>query len=177
MIVEPEFRSKPFSYDIDDLQALAGQVQRNWIRWYRIGAFTVFGMVALTILIDASIIPEDLDWAPLAAGLIAAILLLLFSSTRFRAWMWLKLMKRSPFYVPQSFGLLPSALFVDSQKGRSEIPFASLHGMKRADDRILFFMSKRLAYIVPSRAFDSNEQFEAFGKAAQERWDRRDETP
>jgi hypothetical protein len=73
MTAEPDFRSKPFLYDIGDLQALAGLVQRDWVRWYRIGAFTVFGIVAVTILIDVSIIPEDLDWTPMAAGLIAAV--------------------------------------------------------------------------------------------------------
>ena len=173
MRAEPEFRTKPFVYDIDDLQALAAQVQKSWIRWYRIGAFTVIGIVALTIIIDASIAPEDLDWAPMGAGLIAAILLLLFSSTRVRAWIWLKLMKRSPFYASQSFGLYPTALFADSPKGRSEIPFTAFHEVKRVDDRVFLFMSKRLAYIVPRRAFDSDADFEAFATAAEERWSKR----
>ena len=170
MSAEPQFLSQRFTYDIDDLQALSRQVQHKWVRLYRLGAFTMVGVVVLTILIDASIIPEDLDWAPLALGLIAAALLLLFSNTRFRAWMWLKFMRRSPFYSAQRFGLLPAALLADSEKGRSEIPWTAMHHVRRAGDHVFFFMSERLAYIVPRRAFDSEEDFEAFATAAQERW-------
>jgi hypothetical protein len=169
-VTAPEFRCRPFVYDIGDLRALAAQVQRNRMRWYRIGAVATLGMVAVIILIDASIVPGDLDWASVATAILAAVLLLLFASTRFRAWIWLKVMRRSPFHAPMSFALMPTALFVDSPKGRSEIPFSAMHDVKRADDRVFLFMSKRLAYIVPRRAFETDEQFEAFAAAAHERW-------
>jgi hypothetical protein len=167
---EPQFRTKPFLYEIDDLRALAGQVQQHLIRRLRIAAFLLLGVVALTIVIDVTIIPGDLDWAPLAAGIIAAILLLLFSNTRFRARIWLKLMQRSAFYAANSFGILPDGLHVSSAKARSVVAWSAIREIRRVNGRTFFFMSKRLAYIVPARAFDSDAEFEAFSGAAEERW-------
>jgi hypothetical protein len=43
--------------------------------------------------------------------------------------------------------------------------------IKRAGDRLFAFMNHRQAYVVPRRAFDSDEQFNAFANAAQERWE------
>jgi hypothetical protein len=49
--------------------------------------------------------------------------------------------------------------------------WSAIREAKRSDDHVFFFMTKRLAYIVPRRAFDSDAQFEAFAGAAQERWE------
>jgi hypothetical protein len=167
---EPQFRTKPFCYDIDDLQALAREVHARWFRRLRNAGFVVVGLLALTIMIDMSIMPSDLDWAAMVAGAIATVLLFLLSSTRFRAWVWLQLMRRSPFHAEHSFGLLPDALLVESPKARSEVLWNAIQDVRRAQDRMFFFMSKRLAYMVPRRAFGSDAEFEEFAAAADQRW-------
>jgi len=169
----PEFRTRPFQYDMDDLQALARQVRGTFYRRVRLAGFVVIGMLALTVAIDMSIAPTDLDWAAIACGVIASILLFLFSNLRFRSWVWLKLMKQSAFDSPNSFGLLPRGLFLESVKVRSEIAWEAIREVKRDDSHVFFFMSKLLAYIVPQRAFDDPQEFEAFAEAAGQHWRRK----
>jgi hypothetical protein len=79
-------------------------------------------------------------------------------------------MRRSPFHAEHSFGLLPDALLVESPKARSEVLWNAIQDVRRAQDRMFFFMSKRLAYMVPRRAFGSDAEFEEFAAAADQRW-------
>jgi len=167
---EPELRTNPFHYNTDDLQALSLLVRPKWHRRLRIAGFVVIGMLALTLLIDLLLIPSDLELAPFVLGLIAAALLFLMSSSRLRPALWLRLIRRSPLYSEQSFALRDEGLFVDSVKYRTEIAWKGIVAVRRTDDRVFFFMGKRLAYIVPQRAFDSDAEFESFAAAGEQRW-------
>ncbi|HEY4070492.1 MAG TPA: YcxB family protein [Sphingomicrobium sp.] len=80
-------------------------------------------------------------------------------------------MQRGAFYQPYSVELFDDALHLCSPKFQSQIVWSAIREAKRSDDHVFFFMTKRLAYIVPRRAFDSDAQFEAFAGAAQERWE------
>jgi hypothetical protein len=173
MTVEPQFKSHPVLLNVDDLIALSKLVQRGRLRTFRIAAALLVAMVGLTLLIDAAIIPQYFDWGATGLALLASLLLVLLSSAWVRAHLWLFAAKRSPFHAPQSFGLYPTALVVSSPKGKSEVPFSSFSDLKRDDQRMYFFMTPRLAYVVPRRAFDSDADFEAFAAAAEQRWETR----
>jgi hypothetical protein len=170
---EPEFRSRPVLFDMDDMIALSRLIQPERMRMYRIGAGGIVALVALTVWLDHSIAPRVVDWPAMVLALFASVLLVLLSLPRVRAWGWLLAARRSPLYAAQSFALHPTALTVTSPKGKSEIPFTSFVEIKLAEGRMFFFLSKRLAYIVPRRAFERDGDFEAFVAAAGERWEKR----
>ena len=79
-------------------------------------------------------------------------------------------MRRSPLYSAQSLALRDGGLFVDSAKYKTEIAWRGIVDVRRSADRIFFFMGKRLAYIVPRRAFDSDADFENFASVGEQRW-------
>jgi hypothetical protein len=173
MSIEPQFKSNPVEHDLGDLVALSRLAQPGRMRMFRIAAGAIVAMVVLTIWLESTIIPDGVDWPAMALALFASFVLVLLSTPRVRGWLWLKVSRRGPLYSAYSYGLYPTALLIGSAKGKSEIPFTSFVDLKRAEGRMFFFMSKRQAYIVPSRAFDSDADFEAFAAAAEQRWETR----
>ena len=106
-----------------------------------------------------------------AAALVVAAAVFLFSNRRFRARMWLRIMKLSPLHAPHGYAITPAALRITSSKGVSDIRWSAFPDVKSSGERLFAFMSPRQAFIVPRRAFDSDEQFEAFSSAAEEHWE------
>lgn len=90
----------------------------------------------------------------------------MFSSRRVRANLWLRTARRSPFHAAHAFALTPTALQVASAKAKTQIPWATFRDMKVAKERLFIFLTKRLAYIIPGRAFDSEQDFIAFVETA-----------
>jgi hypothetical protein len=168
-----EPRSNPVDYDVDDLVALSKLVPRGPIQVLRIAGGVVVILLVVTITAEAWALTGFIDWSALVVGLFLGALIILFSDRRIRARLWLKLTRRSPLYAPQSFEVAPAGLRISSPKLSSEIRWSALRDMKQAEDRLFFFVTKRLAYIVPRRAFDSDSDFEAFAAAAADRWEQR----
>lgn len=169
-----EPRSNPVDYDVDDLVALSKLVPRGPIQVLRIAGGAIVILLVVTITAEAWALTGFIDWSALVVGLLLGVLIILLSDRRMRARLWLRLTKRSPLYAPHSFTVGPTALRVSSPKLSSEIRWSTLRDMKRAEDRLFFFVTKRLAYIVPRRAFDTDADFEAFAAVAAERWEQRE---
>ena len=102
-----------------------------------------------------------------------ASVLLLFSHRQFRAWLFIRFAKRGALYAPPSYAITPGALRISSEKGVSDVRWTAFLDVRRSDDRLFIFMSKRQAFIIPRRAFDSDQDFEAFVTAAEQRWEMR----
>jgi hypothetical protein len=64
-------------------------------------------------------------------------------------------------------------LRVSSPKSRSEIRWTAFPDVRRTDDRLFVFMTKRTVFIIPRRAFDSDSDFEAFAAATHNSWEQR----
>lgn len=173
MSEERSLRSNPINYDVDDLVALSRLVPRGPIHMLRFVAGAVVVLLIVTITAEAWALTGFIDWSALAIGLFLGGLIMLVSSRPMRARLWLRIMRRSPLYAPQIFEVAPSGLRVSSPKLNSEIPWSTFRDVKRADCRLFIFMTQRLAYIVPRRAFDSDADFDDFAAAAHDAWERR----
>jgi hypothetical protein len=169
----PTLRSKPINYDLDDLIALSNLVPRTAIHVLRMAAAAIVILLVATIVFEAWALTGMIDWPSLVAGLFVAILIFVISNRRFRAWMWLRLRKRSALYAPSLFELVPGAFRVSSSKLSSEIPWTTIRDVQQMDGRLFVFVTKRLAYIVPRRAFDTDQEFNAFVAAALDAWEQR----
>lgn len=169
----PALRTKPINYDLDDLIALSDLVPRTAIHVLRMAAAAIVVLLVATIVFEAWVLTGMIDWPSLFAGFFVALLIFVISNRRFRAWTWLRLRKRSAFYAPSSFELVAGAFRISSSKLSSEIPWTTIRNVKRVDGRLFVFVTKRLAYIVPRRAFDSDEEFNAFAAAAHDAWEQR----
>jgi len=163
-------QSKPFNVDLDDLVALAGQVDQSSMRWFRWGAAAILLLVAVTVVLEVSSKQPYIDWTLVGVGLFCALGTLAISSVRFRGWLWLRFARRRPFHGPQTYALLPDRLRISADKGATEIPWTGLHHVTCEDGRLFLFLAERLAFVVPRRAFGSDADFEAFAGTVQQQW-------
>lgn len=173
MTEEPPLRSKPVTYDADDIIALSKLVPRTPVHIFRIAAGSIVILLMLLVVAEAYALTGMVDWPAIVACLFVAGMVLMLTNRRFRANIWLKLQKRSALHDGHVFEIGPGALLIISPKARSEIPWTTFIDMKVADSRLFLFMSKRLAYVIPRRAFDSDREFEAFTAAARGYWEQR----
>jgi hypothetical protein len=169
----PVLRSKPINYDVDDLVALSKLVPRGPIQMLRLAGGAVVILLVVTITAEAWALTGFIDWSALVIGLVLGGLIMLLSSRRVRARLWIWLRRKSPLYAPQAFEIGSSGLRIHSTKFNSEIPWTTFRDVKIADGRLFVFMTERLAYIVPRRAFDSDAEFDAFAGAAHDAWEQR----
>ena len=165
-----ELRSKPFNVDLDDLLALAGQVDQSSMRWFRWGAVAILLLVAVTVVLEQTAERPYLDWTLVGVGLFCALGTLVISSVRFRGWLWLKFARRRPLHGPQIYAVHSNGLEISAEKGKTEIPWTSLHHVTCEEGRVFLFLAERLAFVVPRRAFDSGAEFAAFTATVQQQW-------
>jgi hypothetical protein len=168
---EAEFQSHPISYEVDDLVALSKLVPRGPTQVLRIAVGAIAIIFAFTLVAEVWSLTGIIDWSAIITCLIVATIVLIVSSRRIRARFWLRVMRAGAFHGAQSYAITPAALRISSPKGVSDVRWTAVVDVKRAGDRLFAFMNHRQAYVVPRRAFDSDEQFEAFIVAAQDRWE------
>lgn len=167
---KPKLQTRPFHVDLDDLVALAGQVDQSAMRWFRRGAVAILLLVAVTVVLEQSIERPYVDWTLIGVGVFCAFGIVVVSSVRFRGWLWLKFARRRPLHGPQTYALLSDGLLVSGAKGRTEVPWTGLHHVTCENGRRFIYLAERFAFVVPKRAFDRDEEFEAFAATVQQHW-------
>lgn len=171
MTDEPELRSHPVTYDLDDIIALSKLVPRGPLQTLRIAAGAIVILLTFIIVAEVWSLTGIVDWSAITVCLIVAVILLFVSNRRVRARFWLRVMRLSPLHAAHSYAVTPATLRISSPKGQFDVRWTAFTEIKRTADRLFAFMNHRQAYVVPRRAFDSDEKFEAFAAAAQERWE------
>jgi hypothetical protein len=171
MTDEPELQSHPISYELDDLVALSKLVPRGPAQVVRIAAGALIILLAFTMVGEVWALTGLIDWSATIVCLIIGGGVLAFSNRRLRAWFWLRIMRRSPLYAPHGYAITPAALRITSSKGVTDVRWSAFPDVKRSGERLFAFMSPRQAFIIPRRAFDTPDLFEAFSDAAVKRWE------
>jgi len=171
MTEEPELRSHPVTYDLDDIIALSKLVPRGPLQILRVAAGAIVILFAFIIVTEVWSLTGIIDWSAIMVCLFVAAILLFASNRRVRARFWLRITRLSPLHAAHSYSITPATLRINSSKGQFDVRWTAFTEVKRTTDRLFAFMNHRQAYVVPRRAFDSDEQFEAFAAAAQERWE------
>jgi len=169
----PKLQSKAITYEIDDLIALSRLVPRSAIQNLRIAAGALIILLAFTMVAEAWSLTGLIDWTAIVTSVLVAALLLLFSNRQVRSRLWLRFARKSPLYSPHSYEITPGALRISSPKGASDVRWTVFPDVRRVGDRLFVFMTKRQAFIIPLRAFDSTGDFDAFAAAAHDCWEQR----
>ena len=168
---DAQLQSHPVSYELDDLVALSKLVPRGPLQILRICAGAIVIIFAFTLVGEIWSLTGIIDWSAIITCLMVAAIVLIVSSRRIRARFWLRVMRAGAFHGAQSYAITPAALRISSPKGVSNVRWTAFVDLKKTGDRMFAFMNHRQAYVVPRRAFDSDDQFEAFIAAAQDRWE------
>jgi len=171
MSEQPELWSHPVTYEVDDLVALSKLVPRGPLQVFRLAAGVLVILLLFTTVGEAWALTGWVDWPALFACVFVAGILFLLTNRRVRAGLWLRIMRLGALHAAHSYAITPAALRISSSKGVFDARWTAFTEIKRAGDRLFAFMNHRQAYVVPRRAFDSDEQFNAFANAAQERWE------
>jgi hypothetical protein len=93
---QPELRSNPVSYDIEDLVALSRMVPKTRTHILRIAAGAIVILLMFTIVAEAWGLTGFIDWPALGATYFVALLIVPISNRRIRARLWLRMARRSP---------------------------------------------------------------------------------
>lgn len=166
-----ELRSHPVSYDLDDIVALSKLTPRGPLQALRIAAGAIVILLTFIIVAEVWSLTGIVDWSAITICLIVAAVLVFVSNRRVRARFWLRVMRLSPLHSAHSYEITPATLKISSPKGVFDVRWTAFTDLKPTADRLFAFMNHRQAYVVPRRAFDSDEQFAAFVAAAQEHWE------
>jgi hypothetical protein len=168
---ESELRSHPVDYELDDIVALSKQVPRSPASMARILIVSIVILLMVPIIVQVWWLTGMFDWLSLGIFLILPLAVLLLSNRRVRARLRLMAIRQSPLHAAQSYEITPAALRISSSKGVFDLRWTAFANLKRSADRLFAFVNHPNAYVVPRRAFDSDEQFDAFATAALERWE------
>lgn len=166
-----QLRSHPVEYDLDDIVALSKQIPRSSAQIVRILIASILMLLMLSILAEFWWITGSVDWLTLATFLVIPAAVLLLSNRSVRARFRLIALRQNPLHAAQSYEITAAAFRIRSPKGVFDLRWTALANIKRSADRLFAFVNNRNAYIVPRRAFDSDEGFEAFATAALQRWE------
>jgi hypothetical protein len=75
--------------------------------------------------------------------------------------------------LDQAFEITDDTFVIRNSKGESRYNWFAIRSVERLHDRLFLFVSDRCAFIVPCRAFETTEGFDAFARLAEERWEMR----
>lgn len=80
--------------------------------------------------------------------------------------------RRRGLLVPQRVEITPEGLRVRSAIGETLARWPEVREVVRTEEHLFVFVSRQVAFVAPRRAFAGREDFEAFGREAEERWRR-----
>jgi hypothetical protein len=166
-----ELSTRPFTYDRSDFRALAVLARPRVYPWlYRI-AWVLFAMAFLLILICyLAGSYENLIFVPFLGILLAIYLLLHRFGSDITAKIFERVGRRDGILKEQVLTVADDCFRAESERGKTEVRWSAIPRIHRDDDRLFVYSTRRLAFIIPERAFSTREEFEAFADAAWERW-------
>src|SRR5690242_16113718 len=135
MTEQPELRSHPVSYDLDDLVELSKLVPRGPVQTIRIAAGALIVLLAFTIVFQVWSLTGMIDWSAVIVTVFIAAAGIVVTNRRIRALLRLRIMRLSPLHVPHSYEITPVALRMSSAKGVSDVRWTSFTDLKRSGGR------------------------------------------
>jgi len=167
--VSDDLRSGAIDLNLDDLRALARICVSRPARLARVLGLVLAVASVLTFigsrLLRTPYAVSDFLWVLAPAAVLACL-----GSPEVRARLWRWQMRRNPLFVPQAYAIGQSELEVTSEKMRSAISWSMFPDVRRVDQWLFVFVTRDSAYIIPRRAFDRDDDFNAFADAAERCW-------
>lgn len=161
--------SEPVTYNRDDFVALARQIRQERMKLYRRIALVLVGLMVLTLALNW-LVGFELPWWQIGLGLVGAALLWSLASPAVQGRLIEQNARRLRVLEPQWFEAVAEGFEARSDRGHSLVRWSAVRRLEVEGTRLFVFVSPDSAYIVPSRAFAADADFEAFVSAARECW-------
>jgi hypothetical protein len=159
-----QIATKPFVYEVADFRALNRQVLR-W--WALLPSVVILGW--LVWFFSTLMVEQGFDW--LLAGILTVIVVAASGPWTWRPFIMHRTLRRQGLLASQTFVIEPDYIVTHSERGDGRWRWSAVRKIKRVGDRLYIFTAKSVALIIPRRAFDSDQKYEAFAAAARERWE------
>ena len=161
--------SEPLTYNRDDFVALARQIRQERMQLYRHIALGLVGLMFVTFGLNW-LMGLALPWWQVGLGLISAAMLWAFALPQVQGLLIRQSARRMRNLDPLSFAVVAEGFEARSDRGHSLVKWSAVHSIEVEDGRLFVFVARDSAYIVPSRAFAADADFDAFVRATRERW-------
>jgi hypothetical protein len=160
-----------FTYSGGDVLILNLVIWRFWVTSILVIAVFMCSLSVGLLLFDGLDIRQAIivaDWAftwKLVLVLAAWILIVSLLSNWWRA--------RQESTGRITVALTPEGIKIRSRRMDGLVFWSAIKSLKVRFGRVFFFLTRRMAVIVPRRAFASDADFDAFAAAAREAWEHR----
>jgi hypothetical protein len=166
-----DLSTRPFTYDRSDFVALAELGERRVVRWLFRLAWVVFALAAFLIaicLLAGS--RQVLPFVPVLIALLLVYLALHRFGSRLTAWAMGRASRREGLLREQTMSVVEDCFRAESSRGKTEVRWSAIPRVHLNAECLFVFSTRRLVFIIPRRAFDSDEEFDAVASAAQQHW-------
>ncbi len=159
------------TYRLADLFAVAIQSWRRILLIIILGEAVLFAvMVGLAVIIDGESLKEAVHWIPWKMlALVALVWIATFAVLS--PVLGYARMRRQGSLGPHFYWLCDQGVRAETPSGRTLVYWSAFRRVFATKYRLYLFLRSRGALIMPRRAFDSEENFEAFAAAAREHWE------
>lgn len=166
-----EFHTLPFAYDRADFVALAEIGRRPIVDWLFRLAWVLLALAIVLIAINvAAGSTRGLAYLPVFLLLVGAFLLLKRFGPKLGGWTLHRMARRNDLLREQRMTVAPDCFRSESSRGKTEVRWSAVPRIREHGARLFIYSTRHAAFIIPDRAFDSREDFLAFGAAAKKRW-------
>ena len=142
-------QTRPFRYNRADFIALADLGRPRIVTWLFRLAGALFAI----------------------AGLLIAFLLLHRNGSKLSGWVIGRVARRNGLLREQVMTVADDCFRAESSRGKTEIRWSAVPKIRQTEGRLFVYLTRRQAFIVPRRAFEADEDFNAFAQAAKHHWE------
>ena len=164
----PDLTPAEVTYSAADIAALNLAIWRFWLAVIGIIAAAMVIIPIVLVIIDGYSLGEAIgaiDW-PFTA-LVLLVLLAWIIVTSVVSYWW---RRRKGLHGPIQFALTEDGLSFRSRQMEGVAFWNAIKSVKRGRRRLYLFISRRVAFIVPRRAFAGGADFDRFASEAERRW-------
>ena len=165
-------QTRPFRYDRDDFIALADLGRPPVVTWLFRLAWALFAIAGflIGICVAAGSTRVLIYLAPLAL-LLVAFLVLHRHGSKLSGWVIGRVARRSDLMREQVMTVTEDCFRAESSRGKTEIRWSAVPRIRETEGRLFVYLTRHQAFIVPERAFDTRDRFDAFSQAAKHHWE------
>ena len=165
-------QTKPFTYDRADFVALGELGRPRIVGWLFGLAWMLFALAALLIAVCVAAGSTRVLVYLIPLGLLLiAFLMLHRHGAKLSGWVIGRMARRNDLVRKQVMTVAEDCFRAESSRGKTEVRWSAVPKIRETEGRLFVYLTRYQAFIVPVRAFESSDDFDAFALAAKHHWE------
>ena len=165
-------QTNPFTYDRADFVALGELSRPRIVGWLFRFAWCLFALAAALIAISVLAGSRRVLVYLIPLGLLlVAYLLLHLHGAKLSGWVIGRMARRNDLMRKQVMTVADDCFRAESSRGKTEVRWSAVPKICETDGRLFVYLTRHQAFIVPVRAFETRDDFDAFAQSAKHHWE------